>query len=176
MPPSTLSVFFVGFISSTGSKVSKTFSCASAFMNANLLHCIKNLNLSLMHVVSWWVGACDCTVPPRPYLELFSPCSCECAYCFEFYPLGWGLSWSLISWFWLVSHQSVLLLCLLSIHLCFSLHRCSLHNFILLLGQVCIPLLVILPQLCHRHHHYPYYHHHCPHFIHQVTHWYGSQV
>ena len=72
--------------------------------------------------------------------RVFCPCSCGCDFCCEFYPLGWGLSWSLVSWFCLGSYQSTLLLCLLPIQIFSPFNSFPIHNFILLLCQVCIYL------------------------------------
>ena len=171
-----LSLFFVSFVSSTVTKVSRTCSCASSFVTSDLPHYLnffKPVFNAYFIMMRWsiWLYCSSSAI-----FRVFCPCSCGCDCCCEFYPLGWGLSWSLVSWFWLGSYQSVLLLCCLYIQIFSPFNSFPIHNIILLLGQVCIPLVVILTQLCHLRRHYSHHRHHCPNFIHQIPHSYGSQV
>ena len=107
------------------------------------------LNLSLVHTVSWWCGSCGFPVTTSSYLVPFHLCSGECYQCCDFNTLGWGLSWSLASKFWLNSHNGVILLSIIPLRLLFYLHCFNHCNCLLWLGLMYLPLAVIFPQLCH---------------------------
>ena len=169
---STTSVlcFLVSLVESTGAKVSRTWSCVSSFVNY-ALDCSLNLfSPVLVHIVSWWCGACDFNFLYLSYLALLRLCSGGCAHYHEFYLLVWVLVWSLVSCLWLGILQNVPLMFLLPIQIWFTLHCCPHHWFLLILGMVCLPLQVLLPQLRHNCQHSPNCnnHHHCLHVHRQV--------
>ena len=129
-----------------------------------------------MHIVSWWCGSCGFPVSPSSYLVMFHLCLGECYQCCEFNPLDWGLSWSLDYWFWLDSHQGVIMLPLINLGLLFPLHWFDHCNFLLWLGLMYLPLACIFPQMCHCSYNYSHHHHHCTNFKYKVSHLYGYQV
>ena len=169
-PPLILAMLVI-LVVSTGVKVSRTCSCVSYFMTAASPHFLNLLSPFLVHILSWWCGACDFPFPVQSYLVLFHMCSGGCDRCHEFYPLGCVLLWSLVSCLWLGIPQIVMILCLISIKIWLSCHICSCHHFLLILGLVCLPLVALLPRLHHHHHHNPRHHchPHCTHFHCWVT-------
>ena len=153
--------FLVILVVFTGSKVSRTFSCVSYFVNDASRSSLNFLSPFLVHVVTRWCGACGFNFNPKSCV-----CSGVCIHCCEFYLIGWILFWSLVSCIWLYILHSVLLMGILPPQLWYPHHICPHHCFILILGMVCL----LLPWLHHCHHNNTphHYHPHCNYFHNQV--------
>ena len=153
--------FFVSLVASTGGKLSSTFSFVSFFVTSASPRYLKFFKpaFSAYFVISMW----SMWLPLSPSLIFIIFCLYLdwCFWCRGFYPLGWLLAWPLVSCPCLVIHQSVLLPCLLLIQILFPHHFCPPCHFILWSGMVCLHLVVLLPQLRHRHQCYPTNHPHC---------------
>ena len=143
---------FLSLVASTGNTYYRTFSCVNSFVtdtspcSLNFLNPVRSAHC-VMVIWSMWISLSDFVIIST-ILSVFR-CILPLP---SFYPILWGLVWSLISWFWLDILQSIILNFPLLLKLIFFWHYCQHLHFLLWSDLVCLPLEFLLPQPYYRYH------------------------